>query len=330
MSGVPLHVGVCGLGSIGRRHARLLTERADVHVHVFDPARGDSDNTSIESGALIVEPSFEQLLAMANDGVVIATPDAFHAPLTVQACHAGVPVMVEKPVADSQDAAREMERVAERCGVPVLVGHVLRHVTVLSRVRTLLHEGTIGTPLSFHATLGAYETLEAAHMRLNAEQPYRLAYDYSHEWDYVQWLLGRVVRCSAVASCRADLPLVQSPNVIEALLELETGTIGSVHLDYVERVGARGVRIVGDRGVIDVDLREGSLAASSANGATWRENHREDRDVAFARQLSHFVDVIRGHSRVLVSIAEARQAVAVAEAVRAACERASWQDVDTG
>lgn len=324
-----LDLGVCGLGSIGRRHARLLAARPDVRLRVFDPAYDGSDALASGLDAVAIEPSFEALLADASDGIVIAVPDALHAPLTIQACRAGAHVLVEKPVADSVVAAREMERVAAACGVQVLVGHVLRHASVLVRARSLLHDGVIGTPLSFHATLGAYETLEMARMRFSEDLPYRLAFDYTHEWDYLQWLLGDVIRCAAVAHCDGDLPLLERPNVIDALLELESGATGSVHLDYVERDGARQVRIVGDRGVLEVDLRTGSLVARGVDGSNRTEHHAEHRDVGFSRQLDHFIDMIRTGRPAIVPISEARRALSVAEAIVAASEQGSWQRVES-
>ncbi len=322
-----LQLGVCGLGSIGRRHLRLAAARPDVQVHAYDPAYDALDPIAGVEDMVIVEPSVERLLAGSSDGVIIATPDGTHAPLTQQACRSGVAVLVEKPVADSVVAADAMECTAAETGVPVLVGHVLRHLRVMGRARQLLGGGAIGTPVSFHATLGAYETLELARMRLGEPQPFRLAFDYTHEWDYLQHLLGPITRCAAIASTHGDLPLLERPNVIDAVLELENGMTGTVHLDYVERDGARQARIVGDRGVLVVDLRAGSLTITSNDQPDRIERHAEERDAVFARQLDHFIEVMRGRAEPLVPISEGRRALAVAEAIRAACEQTTWQSV---
>ena len=57
-------------------------------------------------------------------------------------------------------------------------------------------------------------------------------------------------RATSAATCRC----ARIPNVIDVLVELASGVTGSVHLDYVERDGGRAIRIVGDRGVLTVDL----------------------------------------------------------------------------
>jgi predicted dehydrogenase len=324
-----LDIGVCGLGSIGRRHLRVLAARTDVRAHAFDPAYDPSDPVE-DAGRVAVRHSYDALLASATDGVIIASPDATHAPLAQQACRAGVAALVEKPVADSTAAADDMRRTADEHGVPVLVGHVLRHAAVLRRARQLLQEEAIGTALSFHATLGAYETLEAARMRFAEHQAYRLAFDYVHEWDYLQHLLAPITRCAATAAARGQLPLRERPNVIDAVLELADGTVGTVHLDYVERHGARTARVVGDRGVLIIDLRRGTLLIGAADGTTREEVYTQQRDELFARQLDHFLDVVRGRAAPAAPISEARRALAVAEAIRAACRDGAWIDVDEG
>ena len=312
-------IGVVGLGSIGRRHARLLAELGPADVPVFDL----SPNAAADLPGATMAAGIDELLACC-DGVVIATPDALHAPLTIAACEAGVPILVEKPVSDTIAGATSMAAAAARTGVPVLVGHVLRHLPVLGRAHELLSGGAIGTPVSFHATLGAYETLEVAHMRFSADDRYRLPFDYAHEWDYLHWLLGPITRVVAIGHTAGDLPQHQVPNVLDVLVELAPGVTGTVHLDYVERDGARSLRVVGDRGTLAVDLREGVLTRRDADGGVQREDHAEPRDEAFRRQLAHFAAVIGG-SPPLVTITEATCAIAVAAAVVTSCEEQSWQ-----
>lgn len=324
----PLRFGVCGLGSIGRRHARLLAARDGITVHAYDPDVAPGDSLGPDVGVVVIEPSFEALLTNAPDGVVIATPDQLHAPMTIQACRAGVPVLVEKPVADTALAAQTMEAASVETGVPVLVGQVLRYSTVMMRAKELLQQGAIGTPLSFHATVGAYETLEMARTRFAHEATYRLVFDYVHEWDYLQWLLGDVTSCAAVGRRAGDLALMQTPNSIDVLLTLDSGVTGTAHLDYVERHGARTARIVGDRGVLELDLRAGTLAVSGSDRPTQRVDHTEHRDVTFDRQLDHFIDIVTNGVAVGVPVTVAGRSVAVAEAIVAACQTGQWHVLD--
>lgn len=327
-AGAPLRIGVCGLGSIGLRHARLLAETPGVTVTGYDAAPHGLVLPPSLSATLAVAGSFEELLDAAPDGIVVATPDALHAPQAIEACRRGTAVLVEKPVADGVAAAEELARVAAEHGAGVLVGYVLRHYAVLRRVRDLLSDGAVGTPVAAHVNLGAYETLRVARNRFADTDRYRLPYDYSHEWDYLQWLLGPASSVAAVARLAGDLPLRQDPNVIDGVLTFASGLAGTFHLDYVQEGQGRRLEVVGDRGTLRADLARGTITVRAHAGAlTSSYECAEERDTAFGRQLAHFLDVVRGTAEPLVTVYDGIRALRVADAVVAACEGGTWAAV---
>jgi predicted dehydrogenase len=315
-------IGVSGVGSIGLRHLRLLSERPDVRVYAYDAT------PRALPAAVTACDSFAALLDAGLDGLVVATPDPAHAPQTIAACQRGIRVLVEKPVADSVTAAGQVAAVTAQTGVPVLVGYVLRHYEVVRQVRTLLADGAVGTPVSAQVSLGAYETLRLARNRFSPTDRYRLPYDYSHEWDYLQWFLGPIVRACAVARQAGDLPLTQDPNVVDGLLVLESGLTATFHLDYVQDGGGRRLQVVGDRGTLRADLAGGLVRLRRHGESLTREyDCREPRDAAFDRQLSHFLDVVAARTEPVVTVQDGLRALAVADAVVAACESGTWADV---
>ena len=65
-------------------------------------------------------------------------------PVSLDFVAAGIPVLVEKPIADRVEAARRLSETAEKAGVPVLVGHHRRHHPVMRRARQLVRDGALG------------------------------------------------------------------------------------------------------------------------------------------------------------------------------------------
>ncbi len=94
-------VVIVGIGSIGRRHARLLRERKDIAVEVFEPSADMLTRAERELGPLVKHESFELMLATQPDVVWICTPNPLHAPQTVAALGAGCHVFCEKPMSNS-------------------------------------------------------------------------------------------------------------------------------------------------------------------------------------------------------------------------------------
>jgi predicted dehydrogenase len=100
----PVRVGVVGLRSRGRELASQLillpgvqvATLCDVDAAILSEAqRRLSENAGSE---IAITADYEQLLGDSRiDAVVIATPDHWHAPMTIAACRAGKDVFVESP-----------------------------------------------------------------------------------------------------------------------------------------------------------------------------------------------------------------------------------------
>jgi len=319
-------LGVCGLGSIGRRHARLLAEIEGVRVVGYDPVTATPSERGDRPATV---GSFEELLRVGLDGLVVASPDRFHAEATVAACRAGIPVLVEKPLAGSTGDAASIAAVARETGVPVLVGYVLRSFRCMRRARDLLADGAIGRPVSFQAMLGAYQTLAVARNRFAESTAGGLYLDYSHEWDYLRWLLAPVVGGFALSQEAGDLPLSRDPNVVDAVLRLATGVTGTAHLDYVQDRPRRSISIVGDRGTLDLDVPSGWVALSRPGSDDIVEDLSEPRDDGFRSQAQHFLELIADPTgqRPRADVVDGMAAIAVAEALQRSAASRTWQDV---
>ena len=126
MSGQALKVGVIGVGHLGRHHARILARLPDVSlVAVLDIDESRAQQVAAETGARVETQSAR--LMSAVDAVTVAVPTEVHEAVTVPFLRAGVPVLVEKPIAASLDQADTMLDVAESADTTLAVGHSERH-----------------------------------------------------------------------------------------------------------------------------------------------------------------------------------------------------------
>src|ERR1700759_3942051 len=111
-----LRVAVLGVGEMGRRHAenlRHLVPNAQL-VAVADALeeRASKVATELEIGKSFC--SIESMLECKDiDAIIIATPDAFHAPAVSVAAAAGKAILCEKPLAlNLADARASLDAVA--------------------------------------------------------------------------------------------------------------------------------------------------------------------------------------------------------------------------
>ena len=319
-------VGVTGIGSIGARHARVFATLPGVEVVVHDAVATADEIRSRVGDDVTIAADLDDLLHRAPDGLVVATPDEYHLDALVAARAAGVAVLVEKPLAADLAAARRVvdSLVARGADGMVLVGYVLHHYACMRRAHELLRAGAIGTPVSFHVELGAYETLALARNRFADDVTDRLFVDYSHEWDYLRWLLGPISGGLARAHQAGDRPLTQRPNVVDAVLELADGVTGLVHLDYVQEPARRAFEVVGDQGRLAVDVVAGQVQVTGHDGEVRTTDCSAPRDAAFTAQARHFLAVAAGGERPSVTLTDALAALEVAAGLTESARTGHW------
>ena len=121
----PLRVAVIGVGHLGQHHARLLSAMPGVTLAaVVDTNASRAAEIAAKYGG---EPLTDAgSLAGRVDAVSIAAPTSVHVELALPFVNAGVPVLVEKPIAASLHEADTLLAAAEQRGVIVATGHTER------------------------------------------------------------------------------------------------------------------------------------------------------------------------------------------------------------
>ena len=82
--------------------------------------------------------------AVKADFCGIATPPQFHAPATIAALEAGMPVISEKPIADTLDAAKDMVRTAQQTALPCAIIQNYRYARNKQELVRIRNEGRLG------------------------------------------------------------------------------------------------------------------------------------------------------------------------------------------
>jgi predicted dehydrogenase len=120
-----LRVGVVGVGALGRHHARILSEMTDVElVAVADshPARGQEVAERCRTRWV----ADYRLLLSEVEAVSVVVPTAAHLPVASEFLRHGIPVLVEKPLAPTVAAGRELAELARKQQTLLQVGHIER------------------------------------------------------------------------------------------------------------------------------------------------------------------------------------------------------------
>jgi predicted dehydrogenase len=146
-----VNVAVVGFHGRGRSHYQEFARMPNVRV----AALCDADERLFPEAVAQVEklagyrpatePDIRRLLERKDlDAVSIATPDYWHALMTIWACQAGKDVYVEKPASFTVVEGRRMVEAARQYKRIVQVGHNLRSEARVRAAMRLLHEGKLG------------------------------------------------------------------------------------------------------------------------------------------------------------------------------------------
>lgn len=142
-----LDVGVIGLGQMGRLHLYDCFHVDGVKV----VAAADRSKRSLnKAGALGVKNLYSDYHAMLNDpgnldAVVISLPNFLHHDAVRLALKSGLDVFVEKPLARTVKECREIMHSVEKSGRKLMVGHCMRFLDVIEKMKNLVDEGRIGS-----------------------------------------------------------------------------------------------------------------------------------------------------------------------------------------
>ena len=93
-----------------------------------------------------ITDSFDELLEDPRiEAIALATPASTHHPLAMKAIAAGKHVLIEKPLATSAAAAREIVEAGEAAGVTVMCDHTYCYTQAVDRVRSEVQTGSLGS-----------------------------------------------------------------------------------------------------------------------------------------------------------------------------------------
>lgn len=140
-----LGVAVIGTGFWGKNHARVYKELAETELIAIcdiDPQR--AKNVADQFGAKPYTSTTKMLKDTNIDAVSVCTWSTALAKEAAKAAEAGKHVLVEKPMAANVKQAENLLKKAEKAGVHLTVGFLMRFIPGLQRMKKAVEDKTIG------------------------------------------------------------------------------------------------------------------------------------------------------------------------------------------
>jgi len=242
----PLRSLIVGLGVMGSHHLRSLSSLADVEVVAEAEQNGARREAALQMyPGVRGHESLEQALEEHElDFACLAVPVEVLPVCTDVALNAGLHVFVEKPMAPSEDHAREMTAAAAERSLVLGVGYVERFNPAVLALKQKLDAGAIGRIVQMHARrLSPFP---------NRDRMAGVALDLAtHDIDIMRYLsdseVEHVYAESVVGAGK------QSDDLICAVMRFDSGSTGLLETNWITPTKVRELTVLGEGGMFVVN-----------------------------------------------------------------------------
>jgi predicted dehydrogenase len=337
----PIAIAVVGAGVIGRRHIELVARSPDCRLAaIVDPSPSAVAFAKSQHAPLYT--SLQAALSQPErpDGVILATPNQLHVDQALECVAAGVPTLVEKPVAHTVEAGIRLCEAAEAANARILVGHHRRHSSIMSKACEVIAQGSLGRVVGVVGTALFYKAenegyFDDAWRREPGGGP--ILINMIHEIGNLRSLCGEIAAVHAFSSNAVRGFAVEDTASIN--LRFASGALGTFLLSDTAAASRSWEHTSGEdpryakahESTDDCYLVAGTFGSLGIPTMTLKRYPREaDRswhkplEVSVVplevvdpleRQLAHFCDVIRGTAQPLVSARDGLQNLRIVEAI---------------
>ena len=224
----PVRIAVIGAGLIGRTHIAVLRS-GDPEFALAGVA--DPSQSAQSEAAKLGYPCYatlEELFDRENpEAAIVAVPNQMHVEVGLACIARRVPVVIEKPIADTLAEGRRLVEAAEAAGVATMVGHHRRHNPVMRRAAEIVREGGVGRVVAATAVYLSYKPKgyhDAEWRRLPGGGPVLL--NAIHDIDCLRMIVGDIESVQAADSRAVRGFAVE--DTAAAVLRFTNGALGTL------------------------------------------------------------------------------------------------------
>jgi predicted dehydrogenase len=314
------HAAIVGLGSIGRRHLRILRKlRPELEITLVRSGLG-GEYSEVQSADRVVY-SLADAISSGIQAAILSSPSTEHIKQAVELARAGIHILVEKPLSDSATGTGELIKLVREASIVGLTGYVFRYDPGAQEFREMLQKDSIGKPLHVRVECGSYlpdwrpeqdyrETVSASE-----EMGGGVLLELSHEIDYIRWFFGDIKVENSYLFNSGFLGL-QVEESADLLFSSDNGMPISLHLDFHRRVPTRRCTAYTTKGTLTWDVMRQKVSWQAAGHPPQVKSFDYARDHIYEKQILHFLDCIENGTTPAISLEDGAAVLQLIDAAR--------------
>ena len=333
----PTRIAIAGAGTIGQAHIAVAQRSPNCRLSaIVDPSPAAVAVAKAANVPLFT--SLGDLLAADRpDGALLATPNHLHVPQALQCIEAGLPILLEKPIATTVAQGEQLLKVVNATGARVLIGHHRAHSPIMAKAKEVVQSGQLGQLVAVMGSATFFKPddyFDSAPWRRELGAGPILV-NMIHEVHNLRMLCGDIVAVQAFASHATRGFVVEDSVAIN--LRFASGVLGTFMLSdtaacarsweqtsqenkaYASYDDEDCYVITGTNGSLSVPTMRLKTYPRPEDRSWWKEFEVGTvgmvRDDPLTHQLEHFCAVIRGEVEPLVSARDGLENLRITEAI---------------
>ena len=200
-----MKVLLVGMGSIGKRHARILLDRLGHELFAFR-----SSESRLNIPGIVEVCSWQEVDGSKPEVAFITNPTMLHIQTALNCAERGMHLFIEKPLSHSLDGIDELKAISDRRALTCYVAYCLRFHPVIVKVKELIHGRRIYHVRAVSSSfLPHWRPASTDSYSRHREKGGGVVLDLSHEFDYSKYLFGDITSisgsCGKVSNVTVDV-----------------------------------------------------------------------------------------------------------------------------
>jgi UDP-N-acetylglucosamine 3-dehydrogenase len=249
-----LKIGVIGLGSMGKNHARVCSEIENINlVGLSDINRLTLKKISKRLGV----PSYNSYKKLISeiDCAIISTPTSTHHKIAMDFLNAGKNVLIEKPICEDIKKAQELVKKAEKEHLVLAVGHIEKHNPAVKFVKEGLEKKDFGQLITIYSKRVSNFT--------GRIKDIGVIFDFGvHDLDVMRYLVGEIK--SVYAKAGRFNKEIKYEDYANIMLNFNNGICGIMEINWLTPVKIRKLCLTCSDNFVEADYIDQSVTISSS------------------------------------------------------------------
>ncbi|MDQ3019420.1 MAG: Gfo/Idh/MocA family oxidoreductase [Bacteroidota bacterium] len=298
---------ICGLGSIGKRHLRILK---GLGRHKFIALRSGNSKADSSEKADEEITNLKDISGYKIDGALITNPTSLHITTAIEIAKYGIPLFIEKPLSKNLVNIIELKNLVAEKKFPVLLGYNLIYHPGIQSIKKCISEKKIGKVVSARAQFGTYmpdwhknEDYKKSYAA-NASMGGGVVLTSIHEQNYLTEMFGKVTDVKAMELGGSSIG-IEVEEGIEILMKHSSGVVSNIHLNFFQKPYYRNCEVIGTEGTIYWDFMKPEikiLFKDKTEVIKLGKGPIELLDESYSNQMKHFIDVIEKKDEPKISL----------------------------